>query len=117
MFWTTTIQNSTAFQQNYPAKKATLLTGRYVEINLLPLQFAEYNDFIRVKSPNLPNNETLANFIHYGGVPEYIKQLQIGEKQAIKDSNSQYLLTTDNDFNPVYDGIRKLNVIDWMLQS
>ena len=29
---------------------------------------------------------------------------------------SKYLLTTDNDFNPVYDGIRKLNVIDWMLQ-
>ena len=61
---------------------ATLLTGRYVEINLLPLQFAEYNDFIHLKSPNLSNNETLANFIHYGGVPEYIKQLQIGEKQA-----------------------------------
>ena len=65
-----------------PRKKATLLTGCYVEINLLPLQFAEYNDFIRVKSPNLPNNETLANFIQYGSVPEYIKQLQIGEKQA-----------------------------------
>lgn len=41
---------------------ATLLTGRYVEINLLPLQFAEYNDFIHLKSPNLSNNEILANF-------------------------------------------------------
>ena len=41
---------------------ATLLTGRYVEINLLPLQFAEYNDFIHLKLPNLSNNETLANF-------------------------------------------------------
>lgn len=61
---------------------ATLLTGRYVEINLLPLQFAEYNGFIHLKSPNLSNNETLANFIHYGSVPEYVKQLQIGEKQA-----------------------------------
>ena len=61
---------------------ATLLTGCYVEINLLPLQFAEYNDFMHLKSPNLSSNETLANFIHYGGVPEYVKQLQIGEKQA-----------------------------------
>ena len=52
---------------------ATLLTGRYVEINLLPLQFTEYNDFIHIKSPNLSNIETLANFIHYGGVPEYVK--------------------------------------------
>ncbi len=61
---------------------ATLLTGRYVEINLLPLQFTEYNYFIHTKSPNLSNIETLANFIHYGSVPEYVKQLQIGEKQA-----------------------------------
>lgn len=53
--------------------------GRYVEINLLPLQFIEYNDFAHIKSPNLSNNETLANFIHYDGVPECIKQLQIGE--------------------------------------
>ena len=143
---------------------ATLLTGRYVEINVLPLQFSEYYNFIMSKSPNLTKIETLANFIHYGGVPEYVKQIQVGEKQAdffigkrnnlevdfvvtdndgytsyyqvawttenpetlerelaslraIKDSNPKYLLTTDNDFNPVYDGIRKLNVIDWMLQS
>lgn len=54
---------------------ATLLTGRYVEINLLPLQFTEYNDSIHAKSPNLSNIETLANFIHYGSVPEYVKQI------------------------------------------
>jgi hypothetical protein len=54
---------------------ATLLTGRYVEINLLPLQFTEYNDFIHAKSPKLSNNETWANFIHYDGVPKYTKQL------------------------------------------
>ena len=141
---------------------STLLTGRYVEINVLPLQFSEYYNFIMSKSPNLTKIETLANFIHYG-VPEYVKQIQVGEKQAdffigkrnnlevdfvvtdndgytsyyqvawttenpdtlerelaslraIKDSNPKYLLTTDNDFNPVYDGIRKLNVIDWFLQ-
>ena len=52
--------------------------GRYVEINILPLQFAEYYGFMIEKSPNLSKNDILANFIHY-------------------------------------DGIRKLNVIDWML--
>ena len=61
---------------------ATLLTGRYVEINLLPLQFSEYYNYSISKSPNLRKLDTLANFIHYGGVPEYIKQIQIGEKQA-----------------------------------
>ena len=39
---------------------ATLLTGRYVEINLLPLQFSEYHNFILSKSPNLSKMETLA---------------------------------------------------------
>ena len=34
---------------------------------------------------------------------------------AIKDSNPKYLLTMDMDFNPVYNGIRKLNVVDWLL--
>ena len=63
---------------------ATLLTGRYVETNLLPLQFSEYYNFAHIKSPNLSKTETLAIFIHYGSVPEYVKQLQIGEKNVIK---------------------------------
>ncbi|MDR0950974.1 MAG: ATP-binding protein [Candidatus Ancillula sp.] len=33
----------------------------------------------------------------------------------IRDNNLKYLLTLDRDNNPVYDGIRKLNVVDWML--
>jgi predicted AAA+ superfamily ATPase len=37
--------------------------------------------------------------------------------KAIHDSNPKYLLTTDIDFNPVYDGIRKINVMDWLLQD
>lgn len=96
---------------------ATLLTGRYVEINLLPLQFAEYNDFIHTKSPNLSNIETLANFIHYGSVPEYVKQLQIGEKQADlfadsilktiveKDIFQRLNITNRHDFNKILDFI------------
>ena len=96
---------------------ATLLTGRYVEINLLPLQFTEYNNFIHIKSPNLSNIETLANFIHYGSVPEYVKQLQIGEKQADlfadsilktiveKDIFQRLNITNRHDFNKILDFI------------
>ncbi|MDR2847779.1 MAG: AAA family ATPase, partial [Bacteroidales bacterium] len=39
---------------------ATLLTGRYIETNILPLQFDEYYHFITLKSPNLPKKESLA---------------------------------------------------------
>jgi predicted AAA+ superfamily ATPase len=40
---------------------------------------------------------------------------ELSSLKAINDSNPKYLLTMDYDLNPVYDGIRKLNVIDWLL--
>ena len=96
---------------------ATLLTGRYVEINLLPLQFSEYYDFMLLKSPNLSKNEILANFIYYGGIPEYHKQLSISEKQADlfadsilktiieKDIFQRLNITNKHDFNKIVDFI------------
>lgn len=96
---------------------ATLLTGRYVEINVLPLQFSEYYNFIMQKSPNLTKIETLANFIYYGGVPEYVKQMQVGEKQADlfadsilrtiveKDIFQRLNITNKHDFNKILDFI------------
>lgn len=96
---------------------ATLLTGRYVEINLLPLQFSEYYNYSISKSPNLLKLDTLANFIHYGGIPEYIKQLQVSEKQADlfadsilktiveKDIFQRLGITNKHDFNKILDYI------------
>ena len=96
---------------------ATLLTGRYVEINLLPLQFSEYYSFMVQKSPNLSKNEILANFIYYGGIPEYHKQLSISEKQADlfadsilktiieKDIFQRLNITNKHDFNKIVDFI------------
>jgi predicted AAA+ superfamily ATPase len=46
--------------------------------------------------------------------PETLER-ELASLNAIKDSNPKYLLTTDIDFNPVYNGIQKLNVVDWML--
>ena len=36
--------------------------------------------------------------------------------RAIRDSNPKYLLTADIGLGPVYDGIRKLNVTEWLLR-
>ncbi len=41
---------------------ATLLTGRYVEISMLPLSFAEYLEYA-----NASNESALAEYIQYGG--------------------------------------------------
>jgi predicted AAA+ superfamily ATPase len=40
---------------------------------------------------------------------------ELSPLRAIGDSNAKYLLTADPDVNPVYDGIRKLNVVNWLL--
>lgn len=94
---------------------ATLLTGRYVEINILPLQFSEYYYFMISKSPNLSKQEILANYIYYGGVPEYAKQLSVSEKQADlfaqsilktiveKDIFQRLNITNKHDFNKILD--------------
>jgi len=61
---------------------ATLLTGRYIDTSILPLQFAEYYDFISLKSPNLSKTECLAIYTVEGGVPEYFNQKFISQNQA-----------------------------------
>ena len=71
---------------------ATLLTGRYIEISILPLQFAEFYDFMLLKSPNLSKVETLAIYILEGGFPEYYNQRNIKQKQA--DAYMKSVLST-----------------------
>jgi predicted AAA+ superfamily ATPase len=48
---------------------------------------------------------------------EITLERELRSLNAIKDSNPKYLLTMDIDFNPVYNGIRKLNVADWLLSG
>jgi len=96
---------------------ATLLTGRYIEISILPLQFTEYYDFTNTFSPNLSKIETLANFLQEGGIPEYLKQKKISQKQADefvrsvlntiveKDIFMRLNISNKHDFNKIFDFI------------
>ncbi|GHU71529.1 hypothetical protein FACS189450_07710 [Spirochaetia bacterium] len=89
-------------------------------------------------SPNLSKSELLGNFIYTGSIPQavvidkdgYVSYYQVAyliadpatlERElaplrAIRDSNPKYLLSADWDINPVYDGIRKRNVAEWLLE-
>lgn len=61
---------------------ATLLTGRYVKIHVLPLQFIEFYELTCLNSPNLSKTESFGNYVVEGGIPEYHTQKGITQKQA-----------------------------------
>jgi len=94
---------------------ATLLTGRYIETSILPLQFVEYYDFISTKSPNLSKLDTLGNYVIEGGILEYYKQKSISQKQADnfvtsvlntiveKDIFTRLNIRDKHDFNKIID--------------
>jgi predicted AAA+ superfamily ATPase len=53
--------------------------------------------------------------VAYSVLDDKTLERELAPLRAIRDSNAKYLLSTDWDINPVYDGIRKLNVMDWLL--
>ena len=56
---------------------ATLLSGRYVEINILPLSFAEFCGLARAAA----SDETFARYLRWGGLP-YIALLSGDDEKA-----------------------------------
>jgi predicted AAA+ superfamily ATPase len=94
---------------------ATLLTGRYIETSIFPLQFAEYYEFIVLKSPNLSKLDSLGIYMVEGGVPEYYTQKNIRQQQADdfvksvlntiieKDIFQRLNIKDKHDFNKIID--------------
>jgi len=70
-------------------------------------------DFVAIDS-----DSTLAYYqVAFSAANPETLERELAPLNAIKDSNPKYLLTADIDFNPVYNGIRKLNVADWLLAN
>lgn len=53
--------------------------------------------------------------VAYSVIDQKTLERELAPLLAIKDSNAKFLLTADDDINPVYNGIRKLNVEKWLL--
>ncbi|GHU48971.1 ATPase [Clostridia bacterium] len=64
---------------------ATLLAGRYVEIQMYPFSFREFCAAIRIRTPELSNAEMFLQYLRQGGMP-FLASLGLNER----DSN-QYL--------------------------
>ena len=111
-----------------------------IPAEVLLLSYRGHVNFLGIHSKKLQKNESLwssesgysqnsQNFASFGNSSDYTSYYQVAwatptpetlERElaplnAIRDSNPKYLLTTDIDFDPVYNGIRKLNVANWLL--
>ena len=66
---------------------ATVLSGRYIEINVLPLSFKEYISDENSKNKNI--NELFNDYLSYGGMP-FVKTLDNDKDEIYKYLESVY---------------------------
>ena len=77
---------------------ATLLSGRYVEIRVYPLSFAEYLDFAQSNEDEkkFTKQEHFANYLRFGGLPG-IHQMKWDEKRIMQYLTDIYNSVLLND--------------------
>lgn len=106
---------------------ATLLTGRYVELSMMPLSFAEFSEGLTMsehgKEPDLVQSlpEKFQRYLTTGSFPYVLKldeavlKRELAPLLALRDNYPKTLLTLDELFGEMdYDGIQKQNILTWL---
>ncbi len=92
---------------------ATLLSGRYIEIHVLPLSFAEYYEFFK-DDTNLARTDKFERYIQLGAFPEVANLIASGLTSQVPDYLSAiYNTVVEKDImtrynfspNPVFDNV------------
>ncbi|MDR3297850.1 MAG: ATP-binding protein [Candidatus Nomurabacteria bacterium] len=92
---------------------ATLLSGRYIEIRVFPLSFAEYYEFF-ADDTSLDRTEKFDRYLQFGGFPEVANLIHDGLDGQINDYLSMvYNTVIEKDImtrynfapNPVFDNV------------
>lgn len=100
---------------------ATLLSGRYVEIHVYPLSFAEYLDFAKANESkkSFSVNEHFANYIRYGGLPG-IHQMKWEEEpimQYLGDIYNSVILKDVIQRNSIRDTALLESVVHYIMDN
>ena len=61
---------------------STLLSGRYVEIRMLPLSFKEFLSFYKI-DPDMPVDDKFQKYLQFGGMP-ILRQFQFNEARSFE---------------------------------
>jgi predicted AAA+ superfamily ATPase len=94
---------------------ATLLTGRYVELKMLPLSFAEYSEGLAMYEPenSLSKIERYASWLEESAFP-YTLQLR-GQRKDIRQKNIREYLSGIYNSIMLKDVVARLKVSDVMM--
>ena len=97
---------------------ATLLSGRYIEIRVLPLSFAEYDAFF-ADDTTLNRREKFDRYLRLGGFPEVANLIKDGLDGQVPDYlNAVYNTVVEKDImtrynfspNPVFDNVLRFTL-------
>jgi predicted AAA+ superfamily ATPase len=97
------LENAVYLELRRRYRKVYVGKFRDLEVDFVVTDHEGYTSYYQVAWTTMNSPETL--------------ERELAPLNAIRDFNPKYLLTTDGDFSPVYNGIRKLNVADWMLSN
>lgn len=100
---------------------ATLLSGRYVEIRVYPLSFAEYLDFAQSNDDekDFTRQEHFANYLRFGGLPG-IHQMKWDEKrimQYLTDIYNSVLLNDVIKRNKIRDPALLESIVRYLMDN
>lgn len=100
---------------------ATLLAGRYVEIRVYPLSFAEYLDFVREsdEGAELSEQENFINYLKYGGLPgiHQMKWEEVAVSQYLLDIYQSVLLRDVIRRNQIRDPALLENIVKYLMDN
>ena len=90
---------------------ATLNSGRYVQVKMVPFSFKEYEvDFVAQNSKGTVYYQVALSTRDESTLERVLRPLR-----AICDHYPKVLLTIDKDAEAHYDGIQRINERDWLL--
>lgn len=97
---------------------STYLSGRYVEIKVLPLSFKEFLDFYKFEE-NITIDEKFARYIKFGGMPGVIKSENDENiyEDAIRGIYSAVFMKDVVQRNKVVDSVLLENVLKFLMNN
>jgi predicted AAA+ superfamily ATPase len=96
---------------------ATILTGRAITIEMYPFSFAEYIDYLNIKTAS---DNDLVKYMHTGGFPQALELLQISHSAYERYLNGLYSTILEKDIKPrnaIYNDVAFENLVRFLSDS